>query len=297
MRWNTATALIGSGTRGWRKLGVLLEDLVGGACPQRSLLPTASARIRAALRHLGAATTHTVVLKLSYVVSGPGRRWWPASWPLTGRDAELDVPWSPPSPAGRGGGRRPARCGRSRLLAEAADRLAGPPGGPCAGSRAPARSGPSPTAPSPRSCPTSTGPIPARCSPPSSPTDGKLLLVVDDGQDLDDALAAAVLQLTGRAAVLVAVRTGAPVPESITALWKDGVATRIEVAALSGRCHRRPARRRARRPRSTAPPSANCSSRSGSSTVLLRELVQSALDAGVLVDVDGLLAAHRPRPR
>jgi DNA-binding CsgD family transcriptional regulator len=62
-----------------------------------------------------------------------------------------------------------------------------------------------------------------------------LLLWVDDAHELDDASAALVHHLATAAAVslVVTVRSGEPTPDSITALWKDGIAVRIELQALS----------------------------------------------------------------
>jgi DNA-binding CsgD family transcriptional regulator len=67
--------------------------------------------------------------------------------------------------------------------------------------------------------------------------DGRpFLLLVDDAHLLDDASATLVHQLAvGRAAfVLATIRTGEPVPDSIVALWKDGLGERIDVGGLSG---------------------------------------------------------------
>jgi DNA-binding CsgD family transcriptional regulator len=62
-----------------------------------------------------------------------------------------------------------------------------------------------------------------------------LILGVDDAHLLDDASAALVHQLAFRGlAVLVAtVRTGEPAPDSVVALWKDGLARRLDLSALS----------------------------------------------------------------
>src|SRR5205085_7434955 len=64
---------------------------------------------------------------------------------------------------------------------------------------------------------------------------GRLLIGVDDAHLLDAASATLVHQLaaTGRAFVLLTLRTGEAVPDPITALWKEGVAERLEVQALS----------------------------------------------------------------
>jgi DNA-binding CsgD family transcriptional regulator len=67
------------------------------------------------------------------------------------------------------------------------------------------------------------------------PDDQPLLLVVDDAHLLDDASATLVHQIaaTGVATVLATVRAGEPAPDPVVALWKDELATRIEVGALA----------------------------------------------------------------
>jgi hypothetical protein len=62
--------------------------------------------------------------------------------------------------------------------------------------------------------------------------DRRLLLVVDDAQFLDEGSAALVHQLVqkGACSVLASVRTPGPAPEPVTALWKDGLAERIDLA-------------------------------------------------------------------
>jgi DNA-binding CsgD family transcriptional regulator len=62
-----------------------------------------------------------------------------------------------------------------------------------------------------------------------------LLLVVDDAQLLDDGSAALVHQLVHEAtcSVIATVRTPAPAPDPITALWKDGRAVRIDLDPLT----------------------------------------------------------------
>ena len=62
----------------------------------------------------------------------------------------------------------------------------------------------------------------------------RLMLVVDDAHNLDDASALVVHQLTssGDAFVIATVRSGEVVPDPVVSLWKDGVAERVEVGAL-----------------------------------------------------------------
>lgn len=64
--------------------------------------------------------------------------------------------------------------------------------------------------------------------------DRPLLLVVDDAQLLDDASALLLQQLVqAEAAFVVAtIRTGERVPDPVVALWKDGLAERVEVGPL-----------------------------------------------------------------
>jgi DNA-binding CsgD family transcriptional regulator len=62
----------------------------------------------------------------------------------------------------------------------------------------------------------------------------RLLLGVDDAHLLDDASAALVHQLAlrGLAVVVATVRTGEPAPDPVTALWKEGLARRLDLPAL-----------------------------------------------------------------
>ena len=66
------------------------------------------------------------------------------------------------------------------------------------------------------------------------PDGHRLLLFVDDAHLLDDASATLVHQVaaSGAATVLATVRTGDPAPDPVVALWKDGLAERIELGGL-----------------------------------------------------------------
>ncbi|GAA1982553.1 LuxR C-terminal-related transcriptional regulator [Catenulispora subtropica] len=68
-----------------------------------------------------------------------------------------------------------------------------------------------------------------------STPDDRVLLLVDDAHLLDEASATVVHQaaLSGRATVLATVRSGETVPDAVTALWKDLGAARIDLGALS----------------------------------------------------------------
>jgi DNA-binding CsgD family transcriptional regulator/type II secretory pathway predicted ATPase ExeA len=61
-----------------------------------------------------------------------------------------------------------------------------------------------------------------------------LVVFVDDAHLLDDGSATLMhhLALTRAATVLVTVQSGAPAPDSVVAMWKDGLAERIELGAL-----------------------------------------------------------------
>jgi DNA-binding CsgD family transcriptional regulator len=66
--------------------------------------------------------------------------------------------------------------------------------------------------------------------------DGRPLVVaVDDAHALDDGSAALVLHLATQtsASVVATVRSGEPCPDAITALWKEGLAPRVELQGLS----------------------------------------------------------------
>lgn len=69
---------------------------------------------------------------------------------------------------------------------------------------------------------------------PAVPAD-RVLILVDDAHLLDEASATVVHQaaLSGRATVLATVRSGEPVPDAVTALWKDLGAARIDLGVLS----------------------------------------------------------------
>ena len=65
--------------------------------------------------------------------------------------------------------------------------------------------------------------------------DRRLLIVIDDAHLLDDSSAALVHQLATATpiAILVTMRSEMPAPDPIVALWKDTVAERFEIQALS----------------------------------------------------------------
>ncbi|MCU1387667.1 MAG: transcriptional regulator, LuxR family, partial [Ilumatobacteraceae bacterium] len=63
---------------------------------------------------------------------------------------------------------------------------------------------------------------------------GRLVVVVDDAHQLDGASATLVhqLALTGAAFVVATLRSQEPVPDPVTALWKDGRAERMDLTEL-----------------------------------------------------------------
>jgi DNA-binding CsgD family transcriptional regulator len=64
---------------------------------------------------------------------------------------------------------------------------------------------------------------------------GRVVIAVDDAHLLDDMSAAVVHQLAvaHAARLVITVRSGESAPDAVTALWKDGHLTRVEVAPLS----------------------------------------------------------------
>jgi DNA-binding CsgD family transcriptional regulator len=64
----------------------------------------------------------------------------------------------------------------------------------------------------------------------------RLLLLVDDGHLLDETSATLLLQLAadGAAFLVVTIRKGEPVHDAVTALWKDGMAVRLDIEELEG---------------------------------------------------------------
>jgi len=125
--------------------------------------------------------------------------------------------------------------------------------------------------------------------------ENRLLLVVDDAQFLDDGSAALVHQLvqSRSCGVLATVRTPGPVPDPVTALWKDSLAERIDLdnwseeetgqvlaAALDGPIARASLRR--------------LWELSQGNALYLRELVLGAVDAGTLSEVGGIWSLAGP---
>jgi DNA-binding CsgD family transcriptional regulator len=114
-----------------------------------------------------------------------------------------------------------------------------------------------------------------------------LLLGVDDAHLLDDASAALVHQLVirGLAVVVATVRTGEPAPDPVIALWKDGLARRLDLSALP------PSATAELLERALGGPADGVTRKkvgriTGGNPLYLRELVLGGLESGALRHVD-----------
>lgn len=118
----------------------------------------------------------------------------------------------------------------------------------------------------------------------------QVLLVVDDAHFLDDASCILIhlLAMTPGTAVVATVATGHPVPDSITALWKDGHAARIELHPFSRDELRSLLAQVFERPIDPAV-EARLWELSLGNALFLRELVVSNVESGALVTQDGIL--------
>ena len=125
--------------------------------------------------------------------------------------------------------------------------------------------------------------------------DRKLLLVVDDAQFLDEGSAALVHQLVqkGACSVLAGVRTPGPAPDPVTALWKDGLAERIDLGSWGE------ADTEAVLAAVLGGPVASTSVRrlwevSRGNALYLRELLIGAVESGALRESGGIWALRMP---
>ncbi len=119
---------------------------------------------------------------------------------------------------------------------------------------------------------------------------GRLLVLgVDDAHLLDDASAALVhlLALRGLAVVVATVRTGEPAPDSVVALWKDGLARRVDVPALAPEATAELLSRALRGPVDGVTRQEVLRVTDGN-PLYLRELVLGGLASGALRQVDGV---------
>jgi ATP/maltotriose-dependent transcriptional regulator MalT len=116
----------------------------------------------------------------------------------------------------------------------------------------------------------------------------RLLILIDDAHELDDASAALVhlLASSPKVFLVVTVRTGADAPEPVPALWKDELLERIEVPNLDADAAAELVSRALGGPVDGLSAYALWTA-SGGNALFLRELVIGACDAGALRDVGG----------
>jgi DNA-binding CsgD family transcriptional regulator len=114
----------------------------------------------------------------------------------------------------------------------------------------------------------------------------RLLILVDDAHELDEASAALVhlLASSPRVFLVVTVRTGADAPQPVPALWKDELLERIEVPTLDADAAAELVSGALGGPVDGVSTHALWSA-SGGNALFLRELVIGAFDAGALRDV------------
>ncbi len=122
----------------------------------------------------------------------------------------------------------------------------------------------------------------------------RLLLAVDDAHLLDATSAALIHQLavTGAATVVVTARTGVTVPDPIFALWKEGLAERIDIHGLA-RAQSDDLVRQVLDGQVDGATLHHLWELSLGNMLFLRELVEGGLASGAL-DVDDALAVERP---
>ena len=122
----------------------------------------------------------------------------------------------------------------------------------------------------------------------ASPNGAPVLVVVDDARLLDDLSAFVLHQLVLRraATVIATIRTGAPAPDAVTALWKDGHLQRLDLQPLSRRESDILLQSALGGPVSTA-----CAERmwrlTRGNVLFLHQLVNQEMQAGRLISRDG----------
>ncbi|HEX6419535.1 MAG TPA: AAA family ATPase, partial [Acidimicrobiales bacterium] len=126
------------------------------------------------------------------------------------------------------------------------------------------------------------------------PDGRRLLIFVDDAHLLDDASATLVHQVaaTGSATVLATLRTGAPAPDPVVTLWKDGLAERVELGGLGPESIEQLLTVVLDGPVDPAT-AVQFTERCQGNALFLRELVIGALDDGGLSDDGGLWRLDR----
>jgi DNA-binding CsgD family transcriptional regulator/tetratricopeptide (TPR) repeat protein len=123
----------------------------------------------------------------------------------------------------------------------------------------------------------------------------RMVLVVDDAHDLDAASATLVQQLAveGPVFVVATVRSGEPAPDAVVALWKDGLAPRLELQVLS-RDETAELLALALPGEVDVATSHQLWVASGGNPLFLRELVLAAMDGNVLAEESGVWTLNGP---
>ncbi|MCU1457128.1 MAG: transcriptional regulator, LuxR family [Actinomycetia bacterium] len=124
---------------------------------------------------------------------------------------------------------------------------------------------------------------------PPAPDGLRLVLGVDDAQELDPGSAALLHQLVvrGRIFAVVTVRTGDPAPDPVLALWKDQLLTRLDVHAFDGRTVGDLVAAMLGGPVDGGTASI-LAQISGGNALFLREVVESAIESGGIHDAGGI---------
>jgi DNA-binding CsgD family transcriptional regulator len=117
----------------------------------------------------------------------------------------------------------------------------------------------------------------------------RLVLFIDDAHLLDDASATLVHQLvaTGASAVVATLRSGEAAPDAIVAVWKDGLAERVELEGLDSGAIAELLASALSGPVDPAS-AARLADRCQGNVLFLRELVLGALRKGALRDEGGI---------
>ncbi|OBG57887.1 AAA family ATPase [Mycobacterium sp. E3339] len=118
---------------------------------------------------------------------------------------------------------------------------------------------------------------------------GRVVIGVDDAHLLDGLSALVIHQLaqSGGARLVVTVRTGGEEPDAVTALWKDGLLSRLDLEPLSAAATREVIERTL-----GGPVDARCAARfrrlTGGNTLFLRQLLSDQMAAGRVRRVAGV---------
>jgi DNA-binding CsgD family transcriptional regulator len=126
---------------------------------------------------------------------------------------------------------------------------------------------------------------------------GRVVLVVDDAHLLDDGSAALVHQLVREStcSALLTVRTAVAAPDPVTALWKDGLADRIDLDPLDEAEVQELATSALHGPLTGAAAKWLWETSAGN-PMYVRELLVSAVDSGALENDNGMWTLRLPIP-